>query len=147
MKNQRKSKSDISRRKFITTVGLVAGASTIIPIIPGILPKRSINTLHPNSGSMLKMDHSLRLGILIPPSNIYPQMGENLLAGISLYFEQNGKSTGDREIVLLCEQTGFSPNSAVQKSRKLIESDNVDLVTGIVDTVINVELRNIFHNN
>jgi branched-chain amino acid transport system substrate-binding protein len=141
MKNQRTSKSAISRRKFITKFGLAAGASALLPIIPPFVPKRSVNTT-----SLFKKDHPLTLGILLPPSNVYPAMGENLLAGISLYFERTGNQVSGREIVLRCEQTGFGPNSAVQKSCKLLETDKVDLVTGIVDTAVNIEIRRLFHN-
>ena len=81
MKNRRNIKSDISRRKFITKFGLAAGASVLLPIMPPYVHKRSVNTT-----SLYMKDHPLTLGILLPPSNVYPAMGENLLAGISLYF-------------------------------------------------------------
>ncbi len=141
MKNQRNTKFNISRRKFITKCGLAAGASALLPIMPAFVSKRSAYT-----ASLLKKDQPLTLGILLPPSNIYPAMGENLLAGISLYFERAGNQVSGREIILRCEQTGFGPNSAVQKSCKLLKTEKVDLVTGIVDTAVNTELRRLFHN-
>ena len=72
-------------------------------------------------------------------------MSENFIAGMTLYFEQVNNHAGGREFHLHNRPIGFGPNSAVQTSRALIESDDVDLVTGIVDMALNSELRNLFH--
>jgi branched-chain amino acid transport system substrate-binding protein len=140
------NKSSISRRKFITTLGVAAGVSTIIPGIPSFVSKDSKNGRPNKTRNHQLKKNLLKLGVLLPPSHIYPAMSKNFIAGMTFYFEQVDNQAGGREIVLLESPTGFGPNSAVQKSRSLIETDNINLVSGIVDMSVNPELRNLFQN-
>jgi branched-chain amino acid transport system substrate-binding protein len=146
MKNKSHNKSSISRRKFITTLGLAAGVSTIVPGVPSFISKAGKNSQFQKTGNYLLRNIPLKLGVLLPPSNIYPAMSENFVSGMNLYFDQVGYKVGGREIVLLETPIGFGPNSAVQKSQSLIETDKIDIVTGIVDMAVNTNLRNLFND-
>jgi Periplasmic binding protein len=48
------------------------------------------------------------------------------------YFESVGNAAGGRAIQIIREDEGVDPAPAVQKVRKLIEQDKVDVFTGIV---------------
>jgi len=146
MKDHNPPKSIISRRKFLTTLGIAATASTLSPGLPFSKSKKSpinqpglIN--NPVSGKNL-----LKIGVLLPASNIYPAMSENLIAGINLYFDQIGNQTAGHEIVLLPAPIGFGPRSALSRARSLIELENADIVTGIVDMSVNQDLGQLFRD-
>jgi branched-chain amino acid transport system substrate-binding protein len=57
--------------------------------------------------------------------------GENNLNGMNLYFDSINWTIGGRKIELIKEDDQFNPQVGLQKAKKLVESDKVDLVIGI----------------
>ena len=57
--------------------------------------------------------------------------GENNLNGMNLYFDSINWSVAGRKIELIKEDDQFNPQVGLQKAKKLVESDKVDLVMGI----------------
>jgi branched-chain amino acid transport system substrate-binding protein len=88
----------------------------------------------------------LKLGVLLPFSQVYAQLGADILDGMNLYFEGIGNKAGGRDVQIVKEDEGVDPAPAVQKVRKLIEQDQVELFTGIVSTPIAYGARDLLHN-
>jgi len=57
--------------------------------------------------------------------------GENNLNGMNLYFDSVNWTVAGRKIELIREDDQFNPQIGLQKAKKLVESDRVDLVVGI----------------
>lgn len=57
--------------------------------------------------------------------------GENNLNGMNLYFDSINWTVAGRKIELIREDDQFNPQIGLQKAKKLVESDRVDLVVGI----------------
>jgi branched-chain amino acid transport system substrate-binding protein len=57
--------------------------------------------------------------------------GENNLNGMNLYFDSINWTVAGRKIELIKEDDQFNPQIGLQKAKKLIESDKVDLIVGI----------------
>lgn len=57
--------------------------------------------------------------------------GENNLNGMNLYFDSINWTVAGRKIELIKEDDQFNPQIGLQKAKKLVESDKVDLVVGI----------------
>jgi branched-chain amino acid transport system substrate-binding protein len=57
--------------------------------------------------------------------------GENNLNGMNLYFDSINWTVAGRKIELIKEDDQFNPQIGLQKAKKLVESDRVDLVVGI----------------
>ena len=57
--------------------------------------------------------------------------GENNLNGMNLYFDSINWTVAGRKIELIKEDDQFNPQVGLQKAKKLVESDRVDLVIGI----------------
>jgi len=57
--------------------------------------------------------------------------GEANLNGMSLYLDSINWTVAGRKIELIKEDDQFNPQVGLQKAKKLVESDNVDLVIGI----------------
>ena len=89
----------------------------------------------------------IKLGMLLPYSKVYQQLGEDITSGMVLYFESVGFSAGGRAITLIKEDEEIDPQVALRKARKLIESDNVDLMAGLVASPSAVAVRDLVHNS
>src|ERR1700733_10701044 len=57
--------------------------------------------------------------------------GENNFNGMSLYFDSIDWTVAGRKIEIIKEDDQFNPQVGLQKAKKLVESDKVDLVVGI----------------
>lgn len=108
----------ITRRDFLKA-GMAAGAASLLP--------QSYATR-----AMAK--DALKIGVILPASGVYTQLGEDIARGMRLYFDVVHNRAGGREIVLINQDESTDPSVAVSKATKLIESDKVDLLTGIVST-------------
>ncbi|HAJ06474.1 MAG TPA: ABC transporter substrate-binding protein [Chloroflexi bacterium] len=87
------------------------------------------------------------IGLLLPFSGIYASLGESIYNGMRIYFDEIQNKVAGNNLFIIAEDTEMKPDVAQQKARKLIEQDNVDLVTGIVSTGVLYGLRDYFHNN
>lgn len=76
----------------------------------------------------------VKLGVLLPYSKVYAVLGEHITNAMELYFESVGWTAGGRKIEWIKEDEELEPAVALRKARKLIESDQVDILTGVVST-------------
>ena len=113
----------LTRRSFLQALGAVSATA--------LLPLRAPNG---RTKSSAPPGPRLKIGVLLPPSSVYPAMGENLVAGMGLYFGQMGEQPGGPRVTLLTEPTGFGYGAAIRKARRLIEEHGVDLLVGILGT-------------
>ena len=89
----------------------------------------------------------LKLGLLVPTSAVYSQLGDDIADGMSLYLESVGNRAGGRPIEVIREDEGIDPQPALQKARKLIEQDRVDVFAGVVSTAVVYAIRDLLHNS
>jgi branched-chain amino acid transport system substrate-binding protein len=89
----------------------------------------------------------IKLGVLLPYSKVYQQLGEDITNGMTLYFESAGSKAGGRSITMIREDEEIDPQVALRKGRKLIESDNVEIIAGLVASPSAVALRDVVHNS
>jgi branched-chain amino acid transport system substrate-binding protein len=84
-------------------------------------------------------DTPIKIGLDNPLTGTYAAVGQNELIGCQLAVEQINAKGGilGRQIELLSEDsTSGDAGTAVQKARKLIERDNVDLLVGNVNSAL-----------
>ncbi|MCP4419483.1 MAG: ABC transporter substrate-binding protein [Chloroflexi bacterium] len=125
-------KFTLTRRKFLK----VAGGTAAALAMPAILSSCGGGASGP-----------VKIGILLPYSDIYAVLGDSITAAMEMYFAEVGNEAGGREIQLIKENTEISPDVAQQKVRKLIEQDEVDLVAGVVSSGVLMGIRDYFHDN
>jgi len=73
----------------------------------------------------------LKIGVLNSFSKVFAELGNANLNGMTLYFEQLGGTIAGRKIEVIREDDEINPQVGLTKLKKLVESDNCDLVTGI----------------
>lgn len=78
----------------------------------------------------------IRIGVILPYSGVYAQLGEDITDGMNVYFEEQGNEIAGRTIELLQEDTEADPQVGVEAARALIERDEVEIMTGTVSTAV-----------
>ena len=73
----------------------------------------------------------LRIGVLNSFSKVFAALANANLQGMQMYFDQIGGSIAGRKIELLHEDTEGNPSVGLQKARKLVGSDKIEIATGI----------------
>lgn len=84
-------------------------------------------------GSAQGEGEPVRVGVVLPYSGVYAQLGEDITDGMNVYFEENPEVAG-RPIELIMEDEEADPQVGVQAARTLIEREGVDVLTGAVTT-------------
>jgi branched-chain amino acid transport system substrate-binding protein len=109
-----KRKGGISRRRFMaTSAGAALAANFPAPAI------------------LAESRAPLRLGNLNSFTGAIAYSAENNLNGMNLYFDSIGGSVAGRKVEIIKEDDQFNPQIGLQKAKKLIESDKVDMLVGV----------------
>jgi branched-chain amino acid transport system substrate-binding protein len=72
----------------------------------------------------------IRIGLLNTFSGPSAQPGEYNLNGMNLYFDRIGWTVAGRKIEIIKEDDQFNPQIGLQKAKKFVESDKVDMILG-----------------
>lgn len=72
-------------------------------------------------------------------------VGPRMRDGLQLYFDQVGNTAGGRRLEVIQEDEPADPALALQRIRKLVEQDNVAMLTGIVTTATADAARDYLH--
>ena len=74
----------------------------------------------------------IKIGFLSPLSGAIAQAGKDMYSGCELYWQERGMQIAGRKLEVILEDTEGQPATAVTKLRKLIDSDRVDLLAGVI---------------
>jgi len=74
----------------------------------------------------------IKVGLLYPTSGIYAAPAKQGIQGATLAFEEAGGQIGGRKIVSIVEDDEAKPDVALAKAKKLVESDRVNVLMGII---------------
>jgi len=107
----------LSRRRFMQGMGLTLAA----PLLTAWAPRMELVAANRSASK------PLRLGVMLPSSRVYPQLGDNLLAGLIL-----GAGREGRAIELAREDLGVEPGMALSAARRLAEKERVDALLGVI---------------
>src|SRR5438067_7851145 len=74
----------------------------------------------------------IRIGFLSPLSGAIAAAGKDMYSGCELYGQGTGWQAGGRKLEVTLEDNEGLPATAITKARKLVESDNVHMLAGII---------------
>ncbi len=117
-------------RRTVVRAALAAGAVNLAP--PFLRSARG--------------EQSVKMGFCDPLTGTYAELGSNELIGTQLAVEQINAKGGilGRPVELLVEDsTSGDAGTAVQKTRKLIERDNVNFVMGNVNSALSLAMAQV----
>lgn len=78
----------------------------------------------------------VRVGVILPYSGVYAQLGEDITDAMEMYFEERGNEVAGRPVEIITEDTEADPQVGVQAARRLVEQEGVDVLTGAVATPV-----------
>ncbi|MGH7875292.1 MAG: ABC transporter substrate-binding protein, partial [Candidatus Binatia bacterium] len=103
-----------TRRQFLTSAGLIAANV--------LLPKRFA----------IAQAHKIRVGIMLPYTGTYAQLGVAITNGLKLAVNERGGKLGGREIEYFTIDDEAEPAKAPENTNKLVQRDKVDVLVGTV---------------
>ena len=72
----------------------------------------------------------IKIGLLVPLSGAASALGKDMLGGTELYLDEINRQVAGRKIELIVEDTEGVTATALTKARKLVDQDNVAILTG-----------------
>ena len=87
----------------------------------------------------------LKIGVLLPLSGVYTSLGETILQGMEIYFKEINYTIEGRKIQLIKEDEQNKAEVGLQKVRKMVESDKVDIIAGVGASPVGYAIRDYIH--
>jgi len=78
----------------------------------------------------------IKIGIVHPYSGPLALVGIDATNGFTLYFDEVGNKVAGRDIVLIKEDTAANPAQGMERTRRLVEREQVAIVTGITSSAV-----------
>lgn len=92
-----------------------------------------------NSGQVNK--EPVKIGLLVPYTGVFTSNGVDITRGAELYFDEIGWKAGGRDIKLIKEDSEMNGQVSLQKTRRLVESEKIDILTGVVSSTVAYAIR------
>ena len=74
----------------------------------------------------------VKIGFLAPLSGAIAQAGKDMYSGCELYWEETGWQLAGRKLEVILEDNEGVPATTLTKARKLVESDRVNMLAGVI---------------
>jgi len=87
--------------------------------------------------------NTIKVGTLLPYSGVYTILGEEITNAMELAFKEENNEVLGKTIEIIRGDTEVKPNIALQKGRKLISSDKVDILVGPVSSSVALAIRDL----
>jgi len=78
----------------------------------------------------------IRIGVLNPTTGSFAVFGEQVNAGVRLYFDGIGNAVAGQPVELVFADTAGDPQQALEQARRLVGQEDVDLLMGIVNSAV-----------
>jgi branched-chain amino acid transport system substrate-binding protein len=113
----------VDRREFLQLGLTAAGAAAFVACGGTVTPGPSGPT-----------GPEFKLGVVLPYSGVYAELGKSITNGMKMYFDSVGNQAGNRKITMITadEQTALA--DAVAATKKVVEQDSVEMVAGYVSS-------------
>src|SRR5213594_2415569 len=89
----------------------------------------------------------VKIGLVLPYTGVYAVLGESITQGMELVFARENWTVAGRKVEMIREDDEMKPPVGIRKTEKLIDGDNVDILTGPVHSGILMGMRDKVHNS
>jgi branched-chain amino acid transport system substrate-binding protein len=113
----------ITRRRLLGAMG----AASALAVIPACKPSDKSGG---GGGGKVK------IGVVVPQSGVYATVGNEMKHAWELWLERHGGKLGGREVTTVVADEGESPQTAVPAIQKLLQSEQVDALVGIIGSSV-----------
>ena len=104
----------------------------------GLLVPLSIAACGDNDSGGSTEKSTIKIGVLNPTTGAQTQNGSDVNKGLQLYFDSIGNEVAGHPIQLIFEDDASNPQQGLERARKLIDQDKVDLLMGVVHSGVAV---------
>lgn len=94
-----------------------------------------------NSPKKSEGDKEIKVGLLVPYTGVFASCGFEITKGMELYLDEIGWKGAERSIKLIKEDSEMNGQVGLQKTRKLVENDKIDILTGVVSSTVAYAIR------
>lgn len=122
----------LSRRGFLQTMGALTGAA----FLPGLSPSARKAQAEPAPLAI-----PAKIGLLLPVSTRYPQLGANLTTGLRLGLAHATGGVDNGSIPLFVEEVGTTHRGLAATTNRLVAERGVDLIIGVATPSLAATLR------
>src|SRR5947207_8600251 len=77
---------------------------------------------------------AIKVGLVIPQAGVYAPLGTDMKRARDLWLERSGNKLGDYTVTTVTADEGETPQTGVPAVQKLLQSDQVDVLVGIVNS-------------
>jgi branched-chain amino acid transport system substrate-binding protein len=117
--------SAMSRRRLLGMLG-AAGA--------GAVAGGCGSSVGDDDGGTGSRGGTVKVGLVIPQAGVYAPLGTDMKRAWDLWLERSGGKLGDYTVTTIPADEGETPQTGVPAVQKLIQSDQVDILVGIVNS-------------
>ncbi|HEX8597811.1 MAG TPA: ABC transporter substrate-binding protein [Chloroflexia bacterium] len=118
-----------NRREFIVNAGKAAGALLALPLLAKAQGVAAESQPAGKSSGPARSTERRTVGVLLPQSSAYPQLGANFLAGMNLYFTQSGRNN----VKVVSAEIGTCCGQIKPQTRAMLGAQKLDLMVGLVN--------------
>lgn len=91
----------------------------------------------------LAQGRKLKIGLMLPYTGTYAQLGEAITNGFKLYAAESGGKLGGVDVEYVTVDDESAPPKAVENMNRLVRRDNVDVVVGTVHSGVALAMANV----
>jgi branched-chain amino acid transport system substrate-binding protein len=86
---------------------------------------------------------TVKVGLIIPQAGVYTPLGTDMQRAWDLWLERNGGKFGNYQVTTVTADEGETPQTGVPAVQKLLQSDQCDILVGIVSSAIALGVRDL----
>ncbi len=91
----------------------------------------------------LAQGRKLKIGLMLPYTGTFAQLGEAITNGFKLYVAESGGKLGGDDVEYVTVDDESAPPKAVENMNRLVRRDNVDVVVGTVHSGVALAMANV----
>jgi len=116
----------MDRRQMLKLLGSLGVAGAAAPVLSAC----------GSTGSSVEDLGPVKIGLMVPQKGSYKSIGEDMLNGFKLYLKLNEEKLGGRQVKLVIQHEGETPEEGKDAAQKLVKDEKVLAVSGVANSLI-----------
>jgi branched-chain amino acid transport system substrate-binding protein len=127
----------ITRRRLL---GLFGAAATL-PVLSACGSSVGGGSSAPTGGAAA--GGTVKVGLVVPQSGVYAALGTDMQRGWELWLDGHGGKFGNYAVETVVADEGETPQTGVPAVQKVLQSDGVDVVVGLVNSATALGVKDV----
>src|SRR5438876_4331848 len=123
----------LTRRQFL----VASSAAALAACAPGAVT--------PSASSSVAPGKELKIGLLLPFTGVYAELGNSMRRATELYLKQSDQKLANRHVTPVYANDANVTATGIAATQKCIDQDQVDVMMGVVPTPLAYGIQNAVH--